>query len=64
VLSLRFSTNLSTPEIERIVGRLHARIKTALAGTTDARLIVIEPSPGIPRPSRARRSAARRRVES
>ena len=52
-LSLRFSASLSTPQIETIVARLHARIKAALAGATDARLIVIQPSPGLTGPAAA-----------
>ena len=63
-LRLRFSADLSTREIERAVGRLHARIKAALVGATDARLIVIEPSPGVTGPPRVRRPGARLRAES
>jgi cation diffusion facilitator family transporter len=49
-LNLRFQPDLRTPEIESTVTRLHARIKTALAGSTNARLIVIEPTPRVSAP--------------
>jgi divalent metal cation (Fe/Co/Zn/Cd) transporter len=63
-LGLRFSPDLSVPEVEKVVGRLHTRIKAALAGATDARLIVIEPSRGATPRSPARRPGAAHRVES
>jgi cation diffusion facilitator family transporter len=44
-LDLRFRPDLRAPQIESAVARLHARIKAALAGSTNARLVVIEPSP-------------------
>jgi cation diffusion facilitator family transporter len=50
-LGVRFRPDLSTREIERVVGRLHERVRTAVAGSTDARLVVIEPASGAAAPS-------------
>jgi hypothetical protein len=46
-LDLRFRSDLRAPQIESAVARLHTRIKAALAGSTKARLVVIEPSPRV-----------------
>ncbi len=43
--SAHFQGSLSTTEIERAVGRLHAAIGKRLDGPTTSRLILIEPAP-------------------
>jgi len=45
VLGIHFAENLSARDIEDVVARLECRVTDALRGMTDARLIVIEPTP-------------------
>jgi divalent metal cation (Fe/Co/Zn/Cd) transporter len=44
VIAVAFSPDLETPQIEAAVRRLQDRVKNAVAGDTDARLVVIEPA--------------------
>jgi hypothetical protein len=46
VLAVKFQPGLTTARIEAAVDRLHARVKLATGGLTQARLIVIEPAGG------------------
>jgi len=44
VLELRFRPDLTVPALETVVQRLQTRVRDAVAGATDARLVVIEPA--------------------
>src|SRR2546422_548509 len=46
VLEVRFRRDLTIPALEAAVRRLQDRVREAVAGATEARLVVIEPAPG------------------
>ena len=58
VLGVVFRREMSVAGIESAVARLHQRVRDALAGRTDARLVVVEPRP--PRAADAARDDVRR----